>query len=123
MAKDKDYMKEVDKHIGERTYYLRLGKGLTRGHIAELVGITHQQLQKYKKGTNRISLGRLILIAKALEMSVHYFFEDLESKESKVTLTQHQRMCLEISRNFMKINNAEHQNAVNILVNTLAKVL
>lgn len=56
-------------------------------------------------------------------MSVHYFFEDLESKESKVALTQHQRMRLAISRNFMKINNAEHQNAVNILVNTLAKVL
>ena len=37
-------------------------------------------------------------------------------------VTQHQRMCIEVSRNFMKIENSEHQTAVNTLVKSLSKI-
>lgn len=121
MARKNDYIQEVDQFIGEKIYSLRLAKGLSRQQLSDVIGVTHQQLQKYEKGTNRISVGRLVLIAKALGKTVNYFYDGLDSQSSEPILTQHQRMCIEVSRNFMKIRNAEHQNAVNSLVRSLVK--
>lgn len=121
MARKNDYIQEVDKFIGDKIYGLRLAKGLSRQQLAEAIGVTHQQLQKYEKGTNRISVGRLVLIAKALEKTIDYFYQGLESNDSEPVSTQHQRMCIEVSRNFMKIRSPEHQNAVNALVRSLIK--
>ena len=114
------YIKVVDKHIGDRIYSLRLAKGLSLQQLAEKITVSHQQLTKYEKGDDRISVGRLILIAQALESPVNYFFEDLDNKESELTLTQHQRMCLEVSRNFMKISCLKYQEAVSALVSVLS---
>jgi transcriptional regulator with XRE-family HTH domain len=122
MARKNDYILEVDKFIGGKIYSLRLAKGLPRQQLAEVIGVTHQQLQKYEKGTNRISVGRLVLIAKALSKEISYFYEGLEHNEQEPVMTQHQRMCIEVSRNFMKIESSEHQNAVNTLVKSLSKI-
>lgn len=121
MARKNEYIQEVDQFVGDKIYSLRLAKGLSRQQLSDVIGVTHQQLQKYEKGTNRISVGRLVLIAKALGKTVNYFYEGLDSQESEPILTQHQRMCIEVSRNFMKIRSAEHQNAVNTLVRSLVK--
>lgn len=121
MARKNDYIQEVDKFIGGKIYSLRLAKGLSRQQLAEVIGVTHQQLQKYEKGSNRLSVGRLVLIAKALGRSVNYFYEGIESSEAEEMVTQHQRMCIEVSRNFMKIENTDHQNAVNALIKSLIK--
>jgi transcriptional regulator with XRE-family HTH domain len=121
MARKNDYIQEVDKFIGDKIYSLRLAKGLSRQQLAEVIGVTHQQLQKYEKGTNRISVGRLVLIAKALGKTIEYFYQGLDNTDSEPVTTQHQRMCIEVSRNFMKIRSPEHQNAVNALVRSLIK--
>ena len=122
MARKNDYILEVDKFIGGKIYSLRLAKGLSRQQLSKGIGVTHQQLQKYEKGTNRISVGRLVLIAKALSKDVSYFYEGLEANDKEPVMTQHQRMCIEVSRNFMKILSSEHQNAVNTLVKSLSKI-
>lgn len=123
MARKNDFIDGVDKFIGGKVYSLRLAKGLSRQQLAKIIGVTHQQLQKYEKGTNRISVGRLVLIARALDKSVDYFYKGVEdSDQREELLTKHQRMCIEVSRNFMKIENAEHQNAINALIKSLAKI-
>lgn len=122
MARKNDYIAEVDKFIGNKIYSLRLAKGLSRQQLAKVIEVTHQQLQKYEKGTNRISVGRLALIAKALSKNISYFYDDLDISAQEQVMTQHQRMCIEVSRNFMKIESAEHQNAVNTLVKSLSKI-
>ncbi|RTK92796.1 MAG: XRE family transcriptional regulator [Rickettsiales bacterium] len=121
MARKNDYIVEVDKFIGKKIYSLRLALGYSRQQLSEVIGVTHQQLQKYEKGTNRISVGRLALIAKALSKEISYFYEDLDNNDHEELITQHQRMCIEVSRNFMKIENSEHQHAVNTLVKSLIK--
>lgn len=121
MARQNEYIAQVDKFIGNKIYSLRLSKGLSRQQLADTIGVTHQQLQKYEKGVNRIAVGRLVLIAKALGKSVEFFYEGLDKGEVEPTLTKHQRMCIEVSRNFMKINSPEHQAAVNSLVKSLVK--
>lgn len=123
MARKNDYIEEIDKFIGGKIYSLRLAKGLSRQQLAQVIGVTHQQLQKYEKGKNRISVGRLVLISKALEKNIAYFYEGIDSSsEAEELITQHQRMCIEVSRNFMKIESAEHQNAVNTLIKSLIRV-
>lgn len=116
--------KEVDtfnKFIGNKIFSLRLGKGISRHELSKSIGVTHQQLQKYEKGENRISAARLILIAKALNVIPAYFYEEVDVAQDQELITQHQRMCLEVSRNFMKIANPEYQNAINIFIKTLSK--
>ncbi|WP_341759050.1 MULTISPECIES: helix-turn-helix domain-containing protein [unclassified Candidatus Tisiphia] len=122
MARSNDYINKIDKLIGQKIYSLRLAKGLSRHQLATAIEVTLQQLQKYETGFNRISIGRLILIAKALEKNIGYFYEDLEDiKNIEPIQTQHQRLCIEVSRNFMKIRNPAYQQAVNALIHSLIK--
>ena len=66
MARKNNHIEKIDKIIGGRIYSLRVAQGIARKQLAKLIEVTPQQLQKYEKGTNRISVGRLVLIAKSL---------------------------------------------------------
>jgi transcriptional regulator with XRE-family HTH domain len=67
----------VDKHVGSRVRVRRLMLDMTQTELADLIGITFQQVQKYEKGTNRISAGRLQRIAQVLQVPISYFFENI----------------------------------------------
>ena len=121
MARKNNHIEQIDKIIGGRVYSLRVAQGLARQQLAKVIGVTHQQLQKYEKGSNRISAGRLVLIAKSLGEEISYFYEGLEQNKHQEIVTHHQRLCLEVARNFRKIVNSDHQNAVNTLVKSLLK--
>lgn len=120
MARKNEFTERVDTIIGMKIHELRISMGLSRQQLVGKIGVTHQQLQKYEKGTNRISAGRLAAISQALRKPVSYFFEDIEG-DGDLLPTQHQRMCIEVSRNFLRIKNPMHQNAINLLVRTLAE--
>lgn len=120
MSRKNAFTEKIDSQIGIKIQELRISMGLSRQQLASKIGVTHQQLQKYEKATNRISAGRLASIAKSLNKQVAYFFEDAEKGEH-VLPSQHQRMCIEVSRNFLKIKSPMHQNAVNLLVRTLSE--
>ena len=119
MARKNEFTVRVDAIIGMKIHELRISMGLSRQQLAAKIGVTHQQLQKYEKATNRIAEGRLAAIAQALRKPVAYFCEDIEG-DSDLLPTQHQRMCIEVSRNFLQIKNPTHQVAVNNLINVLA---
>lgn len=119
MARKNEFTERVDKVIGNRILELRMAYGWSREQLAGKIGVTHQQLQKYEKGTNRITVGRLLSISRAFQRPVAAFFEGVEAHNELPT--QHQRMCIEVSRNFMKIKSPEHQNAINLLVRTLSE--
>jgi len=121
-VKQTEYIKKIDRFVGDKIYISRLGKGLSREGLAETIGVTQQQLQKYEKGINRISVGRLVLIANRLGESIDSFLVGLNSEETDIVFeTQHQRACIEMARNFMKIPDSEQQMAVSSLVRSLAK--
>ena len=108
-----------DRIISHKVKTARKKAGIPQTELADHLGITYQQLQKYEKGTNRNSAGRLMAIAKALGKTVSFFFDNIEEGHQALP-SQHQRMCIELSRSFMKIKNPAHQNAINFLVKTLA---
>ena len=120
MAKKNESIHRINKVIGERIQEMRVSMGMSRIQLSSKIEVTHQQLQNYEKGINRISAGRLVLIAWALKKPVSFFFEDIE-KEQEALPTQHQRMCIEVSRNFLRVKNPMHQNAINLLVRTLSE--
>jgi transcriptional regulator with XRE-family HTH domain len=69
----------VDRRVGQRVRMRRLEIGMSQERLAEILGITFQQIQKYEKGINRIAASRLWDISAALDMSIARFFEGLSS--------------------------------------------
>lgn len=67
----------IDKHVGDRIRVRRVQLGMSQERLADALGITFQQVQKYEKGTNRVSVGRLHQIASALEVPLDYFYGDI----------------------------------------------
>ncbi len=67
----------VDQELGARVRRRRLELGMSQERLAELLGVTFQQVQKYEKGVNRIAASRLYDIAHALDMPAARFFEGL----------------------------------------------
>jgi transcriptional regulator with XRE-family HTH domain len=68
----------IDTHVGARLRLRRKIIGVSQGRLADLLGVTFQQVQKYEKGVNRISASMLYRASAALEVRVGYFFEGLE---------------------------------------------
>lgn len=67
----------IDSYVGSRIKLRRAILGYSQERLAEEVGITFQQVQKYERGLNRVSAGRLWKLAKVLGVSVNFFYEDM----------------------------------------------
>jgi len=65
----------TDKYVGSRVRMRRLMLHMSQERLADQLGLTFQQVQKYEKGTNRISASRLQQISHILEVPVPFFFE------------------------------------------------
>lgn len=68
----------VDLNVGERIRIRRKLLGLSQETLARSLGLTFQQVQKYERGTNRISASKPFQTACTLQVSVSYFFDGLE---------------------------------------------
>jgi transcriptional regulator with XRE-family HTH domain len=66
---------EIDRHVGGRVRLRRTLLGMSQEKLGEALGITFQQVQKYEKGTNRISASRLQHISAILGVSIDYLYE------------------------------------------------
>ena len=67
----------VDAHVGARLNQIRMVRGFSQERVARALGITFQQIQKYEKGTNRITAGRLFDLAVLLDVPVGDFYEQM----------------------------------------------
>nr|WP_232474667.1 helix-turn-helix transcriptional regulator [Roseomonas rubea] len=70
-------MNGVDTHVGARIRLRRHLLGMSQTTLAQAIGVTFQQLQKYERGLNRISASRLHDIGRAMDTSISYFFDDM----------------------------------------------
>lgn len=69
----------VDVHVGNRLRIRRSLLGLSQEKLAESVGLTFQQVQKYERGINRISAGRLFQFSRILDVPITYFYEQVQN--------------------------------------------
>ena len=73
----------VDIHVGRRVRTARLVQRISQEKLADAVGVSFQQIQKYEKGVNRIGTGRLHAISKFFDLPVTYFFDGIDKHPGK----------------------------------------
>jgi len=67
----------VDVHVGGRVRQRRTLLGLSQEKLGEALGLTFQQVQKYERGTNRVSASRLFDLSRVLDTDMNFFFEEM----------------------------------------------
>ena len=81
----KGFPNPIDVHVGSRIRLRRTLLGISQERLAEAIGLTFQQVQKYEKGVNRVSSSRLFDMARILEVPLPFFFEEMPSDVSAQT--------------------------------------
>ncbi|MBL4874925.1 MAG: helix-turn-helix transcriptional regulator [Cohaesibacteraceae bacterium] len=71
----------VDRHVGLKLREARISQGLSQTALAEKIGISFQQVQKYESGANRISASRLYDVSRVLKADIRYFFDEIVADE------------------------------------------
>ncbi len=122
----------IDAYVGSRVRTRRLMLGMSQERLADQIGVTFQQVQKYEKGTNRIGASRLQAIASVLAVPVAFFFQQDNSQPLNTEglgaisgledlsdfLTS--KEGLNLNKAFMKINDPSIRQSVLTLIKSLA---
>ena len=76
----------VDLYVGDRVRQRRKLLGLSQEELGALIGLTFQQVQKYERGTNRVSASKLFQISKALKTRIAYFFDGYPGEDDALAV-------------------------------------
>ena len=126
----------VDVHVGARLRVRRTLLGMTQTKLGDRLGVSFQQMQKYEKGTNRISSSRLYDLARVLDVPIEFFFDDMHiAVEASSPATKrhgrvkeppsyepnpmHKRETLELVRAYYKIKDASVRNRLRELTKAI----
>lgn len=132
MAFDDNSINPVDLHVGARVRMRRKFLGLSQTHLADALNLTFQQVQKYERGSNRISASKLYEISKYLKAPVAYFFDGYaegerpegfnESDSEKVV---HEFLMttegIQLAEAYPRIKSAKHRRKILELVRSLGE--
>ena len=75
----KGFPNPIDVHVGQRIRQRRTLLGMSQERLADAIGLTFQQVQKYERGANRVGSSRLFDLARVLDVPIAYFFEEMEA--------------------------------------------
>jgi transcriptional regulator with XRE-family HTH domain len=102
-----------DAAMGMRVREARLAAGVSQEKLGAILGVTFQQVQKYEKGVNRISSGRLKLLAETFDRPLSYFFGDGEDADLiSVRAGLMNRQAVTMLRYFNKLPEAQQRAIV-----------
>ena len=79
LARLRDSSERIDKHVGQRLRGRRTDLGFSQTAVADRLGVTFQQVQKYELGMNTVSASRLYDICGIFDVNIEYFFEGLDA--------------------------------------------
>lgn len=112
----------VDVIVGKRIRLRRSALSISQTELAERLGLTFQQIQKYERGSNRVSCSRLVELSKALDVPIVYFFEDTGSDEGRLFDQLDLRTIPEVRRlvsAFQKIENTQERRLAIALMESM----
>lgn len=75
----------INEHVSRKIHTRRIELGMTQKKVAEALGVSFQQFQKYENAKNRLSAGRLYQLAEILDTQITYFFENYEQQDTEKT--------------------------------------
>ena len=106
--REKSVINPIDIHVGNRVRMRRIMLGMSQTKLGDAFGLTFQQVQKYEKGTNRISASRLQQCANTLQVPVAFFFEGAPSvpgvPQAKGTAPRNRRLSAQASAEQRSVN-------------------
>lgn len=70
-----EYSSMLDKYVGRKIKDRRKLLGITQAQLAELLSVSHQQVQRYESGENTVSMARALEIAECLNVKINYFYD------------------------------------------------
>ena len=101
-------------HLGKKLRMRRLSLGLTQTKVAKAINVTFQQIQKYEKGTNGVSSGRLMQLSSFLKVPITYFYEDYADSQTAVDSTEDLNYSFLI-KTFGKLSESQKLKIIQIL--------
>jgi transcriptional regulator with XRE-family HTH domain len=126
----------IDSHVGGRVRLRRMLMGMSQEKLAERLGLTFQQVQKYEKGVNRIGASRLFELAHVLGVPIQFFYDDLAvaagqpggtrgfaerpAADTYIVDFLNSREGLELNRAFVRIVDPKVRRSILDLVRALA---
>ncbi len=75
----------IDVHVGTRVRQRRVLLGMTQTGLADALGLTFQQVQKYERGVHRVSASRLFELARVFDVPIEHFFEDMAPEVAAIS--------------------------------------
>ena len=121
----------LDIHFGEklRARRMMMAPKVSQSELANALGVTFQQIQKYEKGVNRLSAAMMVRIAEVLKVDVQYFFDEIPTgaknyREIKTPVLVDMSIAAHGPRlmtAFLKLKNDELRGAVADLAQALAR--
>ncbi len=135
------FFNPIDVHVGARIRLRRTILGFSQSKLAESIGLTFQQVQKYERGANRVGSSRLFDIAAVLDVPISYFYDEMSAKTSAqspaslmgvevddlpeteaVEDPMMRRETLEFVRAYYKIPSGSARRQLSNLIKSLARV-
>jgi transcriptional regulator with XRE-family HTH domain len=112
---------DVDRFLGRRIKQLRLWAGLTQYQVAKQLGVSNQQIHKIEKGINRISLSRLLDLARVFDVAVGDLFHGYDGGAplDPPLDPSTARMLLDVMHSFREVE-PKHQEALVRLARAMA---
>src|ERR1700676_3059016 len=119
----------IDKYFGDRLRARRIRIEMSQDELGEKLGVSFQQLQKYEKGTNRLSAATMVSVADILDVDIGYFYDDVSKTkgrkgeietpaETAIVLALHGGRMIDA---FLNLKNNKLRGAVADLAQVLAR--
>ncbi len=112
---------EIDVVIGHNLRLIRLNKGFNQAGLAEQLGISFQQIQKYEKGINKVAASVLYQCAKFFDVPLSDFFIDIEEDHKEPNSMQQSKKEIELTALFRKIENPIVKKKILDLLDSMGK--
>ena len=118
----------IDKYFGDRLRARRVMMKMSQEELAEKLGVSFQQIQKYEKGINRLSAATMVSVAEILDVGTGYFYDEIPKSNrsgeietpalTELALTLHGRRLIDA---FLNLKNDKLRGAVADLAHVLAR--
>lgn len=111
-----------DREVGRRIRLRRQELGISQTKLGDALKVSFQQVQKYEKGVNRVSAGRLQQIAGILQVPIMFFYDDLGKGSSEISTLLESAYALRVLKAFSKIKDRNLQRRAVELIEAMADV-
>lgn len=118
MDVNKRKAESIDLYVGERINQRRRSLGMTQKDMAERLNVSYQQFQKYEKGQNRLSAGKIYRIAGLLDVSISWFFDGLPTPGD--TMSEERKTIENRFPRLNDINNSSVEASLRDLIDAIA---